>query len=83
MAFIRVNMDCITSGSKHGSMRHPNTIINTAPNIVLNPPIVENHLISKFSGFHPFPSLNWNISNLFYFICDLFYYLFLIVAFLV
>jgi hypothetical protein len=54
MPAIRVDTDCVTSGSKHGSIRQPNTIINIAPNIVLNPPIVENHPPSKSSGFYPF-----------------------------
>jgi hypothetical protein len=52
MASIRVDMDHMTSSSKHGSIRQPSTIINIAPNIVLNPLIVENHPPSKSSGFH-------------------------------
>jgi hypothetical protein len=54
MASIRVNADLMTSDSKHGSIRQPNTIINTTPNMVLNPPITENHPPRKSSGFHPF-----------------------------
>jgi hypothetical protein len=68
MASIRVDMDCMTGESKPWSVRQP----NTAPNIVLNPPLVENHPLSKLSGFYPFSSLNWNMSNLFHFICDFF-----------
>jgi hypothetical protein len=41
MVFIRVNMDCMTSGSKHGNIRQLN--INTALNTVLNLPLIENH----------------------------------------
>jgi hypothetical protein len=33
----------MTSDSRRGSIRQPNTIITIAPNIVLNPPLVENH----------------------------------------
>jgi hypothetical protein len=33
----------MTSGSTHGSIRQPNTIITTAPNILLNLSLVENH----------------------------------------
>jgi hypothetical protein len=33
----------MTSGSTHGHIRQPNTIITTAPNIVLNLFLVENH----------------------------------------
>jgi hypothetical protein len=47
-------MDHMTSGSKHGSVRQSNTIINTASNIVLNPPVVENYPPSKSLGFYPF-----------------------------
>jgi hypothetical protein len=54
MAFIRLDMDHMTSGSKHGSIREPNTIINKVPNIVLNPPIAEKHPPSKSSVFYPF-----------------------------
>jgi hypothetical protein len=43
MASNRVNMDHMTRGSTHGSIRQFNTIITTAPNIVLNSPLVENH----------------------------------------
>jgi hypothetical protein len=54
MAFIRVDMDYMTSSSKLGSIRQPSTIITIAPNIVLNPPIAENHPPSKSSVFYPF-----------------------------
>jgi hypothetical protein len=54
MAFISVDMDHMTSGSKYGSIRQPNTIIDTALNIVLNLSIVENHHPSKSSGLHHF-----------------------------
>jgi hypothetical protein len=54
MASVRVDMDCLTSGSKHGSIRQPNTIADIVLNIVLKPPIVENYPPSKSSGFYPF-----------------------------
>jgi hypothetical protein len=54
MASIRVYMDHLTSGSKHGNIRQPNTIAITVPNIVLNPPVVENYSASKSSGFYLF-----------------------------
>jgi hypothetical protein len=47
-------MDHMTSWQQAWELRQTNTIINTAPNIALNPPFVENHPLSKSSGFHPF-----------------------------
>jgi hypothetical protein len=43
MASNRVNMDHMTSGSTYGSIRQLNSIITTAPKVVLNPPVVENY----------------------------------------
>jgi hypothetical protein len=54
MAFVRADMDSMTSSSKCKNIRQPNTIINTTPNIVLNPPIAENNPPRKSSGFYPF-----------------------------
>jgi hypothetical protein len=56
MASIRVDMDRMTSGSKHGSIRQPNTIINTDPNIVLIPPIVQNYPPTNHQDFTLFKS---------------------------
>jgi hypothetical protein len=63
MAFIRVDMDHMTSSSKRKNIRQSNTIINRATNIVLNPPIAENNPPRKSSGFYPFQvcSQTWAI----------------------
>jgi hypothetical protein len=43
MTFISVDTDHMTSGNKYGDIRQPNTIINTALNVVIDLPLVENH----------------------------------------
>ena len=54
MASVRPETYLITREARQGKIRQPPKIISTIPMRVLNPPQVENHLLSSSSGFQPF-----------------------------